>query len=91
MWQPGGCAPPGPPAGYLGQDESNEVLTGLCELGRAVQAGTPMTAQGESAVPPPPRRPEARRRPVPAPAFILAQISPPEAPAPSTRAVLRVV
>jgi len=37
------------------------VLTSACQFGEAVQGGTPMTAQCESAALPPSNRPEVRR------------------------------
>ena len=49
VWSAGGAAP-GPP-GYLGTDESNEVLTPLTYRGRTEQGGTPLAVTGEDSLP----------------------------------------
>ena len=57
-----GGAAPGPPR-YLSQDESgNGFLTMSSQRDVTVQGEVPLAVQGESAVPPPVRRPEVRRR-----------------------------
>jgi len=61
-----------PPAGILLKKRSNDLLTGLCECCRAVQAGTPMAVKGEGALTP--------IKGQGAIFFFFSKISPPEAP-----------